>query len=102
MTFTKEVYQQALNDFKRLQSELAKYRLSSLDHLCDRLSGWNLREDGEMFDCNFGLLTVTIEEKEDGSGYFIHPLFEIWNPDTECSDMEILTIQELENVLSLS
>lgn len=102
MVFTKEVYQQALTDFKRLQSELEKHCQSSLDDLYERLSGWNLREEGETFDCNFGLLTVTIEAKEDGSGYFIHPLLEIWSPDTEYSDMGTLTIQELENVLSLS
>lgn len=99
MTFTKDVYQQALKDLERLQSELEKCGQSSLDHLCDRLSGWHLREEGEMFDCNFGLLTVTIEAKKDGSGYFIHPLLEIWSPDTECSEMKTLMIQELENLL---
>lgn len=27
---------------------------------------------GDWFDCNYRLLTVTIEAKKDGSGYFVH------------------------------
>lgn len=48
MLFTKDVYQQALKDFERPQSELKTYIHLSLDHLCETLNGWNLRDGGRL------------------------------------------------------
>lgn len=90
----KELYAHAYSDFFNLKNYLENYE-GTFDTLCEQLNGFN-KEDGNFFDVNYGVLTVTVICS--GDGYFLHNSIDIWNDATTELVHECLTLNELKEL----
>ena len=74
----KAIYKQAWMDYLKLV-ELVKGFKGSLEELCKQLNGYNLDNDDERFDLNYGSISATIYAVE--CRLFVYECIDIWDDE---------------------
>ena len=79
----------ALDDYQLLQQKCEKAsKTMPFPDFCKKMQGWNY-DGGEFFDCNYGVLCVTINDD-----FTIDPIVEIWDNTPGSLDYFLYHIEE--------